>query len=519
MATTVSSRFLSVTTAPPNINTGWQIRVLDYKDMKTLVAIISEFASFGFTMQLNSAGTGTLTMDTDSPWFATKLNNDEPASSILNHEYVFEAWESGVRRFAWLGQTVENTIIGEDETRTTTISGPGIAGVLSWAVIMRPGWPKKPPKVGLTPNKKPLLRSYSYNDKKPAFIWQFPMSWSSMRMWYTVFKAAQRRGVVRMVTPMFTATADSAKTKWVWIKTVDEIADQHGYQPQELNESLLDFLNECTGQDYTKWFGQRLEWIMYPGFKLDVRRRIGTDRSKTVRFFTGQLISDNRTRDRESIFNRVTAVDVDGVESIRTDAKSVKAWNLREQRNETNKNVTDNTLRSQLADRYILQSKDEKNQWEIKIPYGLPGRVPFHAFYVGDTIALNGTNFRVKAISISLAADQTDPDCELTLQSVIEARLDDLQKQITRLINDPRQFTLDDIKDVKIPAKPKVKSGLVYDPETKKWVAEAVKTDTTIPDTTGGGGGGPRVYIQSVDPTFSGKNTVDAGDFWLETYD
>lgn len=518
MATTVQSRFLAISATPPNVNTGWQIHVLDYKDLKTPVAILSEFSAFSFTQQLNDPGTGSVTIDLDSPWWTTRLNNGVFATTLLDNEYVFEAWESGARRFAWVAQTVENTIIGEDETRAVTISGPGIAQVLTWACIMRPGWPKKPPITDTIVDGSLYRRTSSYNDLLPAYIWQFPMRWSSMRMWYTVFKAAQRRGLCRMVTPTFTATADSAKQTYVWIKTVDEIADQHGYQPAELNESLLDFLNECTGQDYTKWFGQRLEWLMYPGFRLDVRRQIGTDRSKTVRFYDGQIISNTRTRDREQIFNRVTAVDVDGVESIRTDASSVKAWNLREQRNETNKNVTDNTLRGQLADRYIQQSSSEQSQWSIKIPYDDPDRIPYHNFYVGDSVMLDGAKYRVKAISISLAADQTVPDCELTLQSILDLQADSLQKQITRLINDPRQFSLSDIKDISIPALPKTKSGLVYNTKTKKWEAEPITTSTSTGD-TGTGGGGPRVYMQSADPTLDSTNTVDAGDFWLETYD
>ncbi len=511
MPVTVNSRFLAVASTPQNINTGWQIRVLDYKDMTTLVAIVSEYTQFNFTQQLNDPGLGSITFDTDSPWWYTRLNNGDIAKNIQNREYVFEAWENGVRRFAWLGQTVEHTIDGPDENHVTTISGPGIAGVLRWACIMRPGWPKRPPIIGKDKNGDPVRRSVSFNDRVPAFLWQFPMRWASMQMWYTVFRAAQRRGLVRMVNPMFDNYHDSAKHKWQLVQTIENITNNHGYQPSELNENLLDFLNECTGQDAGKWFGQRLEWMMHPGFKLDVRPRIGTDRTRTVRFFSGQIESNQRTRDREEIFNRITAVDVEGGESIRTSASSVQKWNLREQRNETNKNVTNTSLRNALADRYLQQSRDEKIQWEIKIPYDEPGRVPFHHFYVGDSIMIDGVENRVMAISIALDAENSVPQVELTLQSILETRLQQVQKAITKLVNNPTQVNLEQLKNVDVSTKPDGEVQLVYNPKTGKWEPKPLGTGGT-------GTGGPQVFIRPTDPATDNTVTVRPGDFWLETY-
>lgn len=521
MPTTVNSRFLAIAARQPNINTGWTIKVLDYKDMTSLVAVISNYTTFSFTMQLNNTGTGSITLDEDDPWWDTTMANGLTHHSLKNNEYVFEAWEDGVPRFAWLAQTVENKIVGEDETHQVTISGPGIAGALTWACIMRPGWPKTPPQDGhrTTPSGKPLLLAYSYSDKLPAFFWQFPIKWPSMRMWTTVFLAAQRRGLLGFVKCQFSALHDSAAQPWKYVRTVQTIVDNHGYQPEELGENLLDFLNDCTGQDYSKWFGQRLEWIMYPGFKLFVKPRIGVDRSKTVRFFTGQLISNERNRDREQIYNRVTAVDVDGSESIRLDKTSVAAWNLREQRNDTNKNISDPTLRNELADRYLEQAKDEKSEWNIKVPYDDTGRVPFHDFTVGDTVGFSDTgtgastinNYRVLAITVAVQSDSVIPDVELTLQSIIDAKMIELEKQITRIVNEPKNFNLDDLKDIAIPAKPDVKSGLIYNPDTGKWQA--------LPITEFGGGttDAIHVYIQDTDPATVTGNDVSAGDFWFDT--
>lgn len=531
MATTVDSAFLAILADEPDVSAGWSVRVLDYKDMHSTVAVVSEFNAMSFTIELNGTGTGTITLDEDSPFWTQILNNHVGQHTsnrvLLNNEYIWEAWENNTPRFAWVAQTVENALVGEDETRTVTISGPGIAQVLTWAVIHRPGWPTKVPEIfnsisqadGTT--KIYLPRAQSYQDTVPALTWRFPVGWATMRMWWTVYKSAQRRGLLRWINPMFGPLTDSGNKPWVAVKTLDEVALKEGYSPDSLSENLLDFLNDCTGQDYSKWFGQRLEWIMHPGFKLDVRQHIGSDRSGNVRFFQGNILSDSRTRDRDSIYNRVMAVDVDGLETVRQDATSIAAWNLREQRNETNKNVTDSGLKASLADRYIQQSKDEKDQWTIAIPYDDPGRIPFRDYNVGDWIGLSvdyfgstptatsaPNKFRVMAIAISISSDQTIPDCELTLKSLLDSQQDTLQKQITQLINNPIVASVDQIKDTNNADEAKDGDTLIYNAKTKKWEPGQITSSA----------GGSGVWVQDTDPTLVKTNVVNVGDFWLETY-
>jgi hypothetical protein len=534
MATVTNSRFLAILAPEPNINSGWSVRIHDYNNPKNTVAVVSEFTSMQFTQELNAVGTGSITLDQDSPFWSQLLNSHQgPHTSnwvLLDNEYIWEAWENNTPRFAWVAQSVETSLVGEDETRTVTISGPGIAQVLTWAVIHRPAWPTKVPIArydisqadGVT--RIPVYRANSYQDTVPAFNWRFPMGWPTMRMWYTVFKAAQRRGLIRWVNLMFGPLTDSGGKPWVAVNTLDQVTLNEGYQPDTPSENLLDFLNDCTGQDYSKWFGQRLEWQMHPGFQLDVRPTIGVDRSNSVRFFQGNLLSDSRTRDREAIFNRVMAVDVDGNETTRQDADSVATWTLREQRNETNKNVTDTNLRASLADRYIQQSKDEKDQWTIAIPYDDPGRIPYHDFNLGDWISVSAdyfggaptttatpTKYRVMAISISIASDQTVPNCELTLKSLIDLKQDDLQKQITQLINNPINTDLSKIKQIDGDSILNANDGdiMKYDAASQKWGAG-----------TGVGGGG-NMFVQSTNPALdaSTRATVKPGDFWLETFD
>jgi hypothetical protein len=534
MMPTVKSKILAVGTPEPNVSAGWSIRVYDYKNMGSLVAVAHEFTSFSFTMELNGPGTGTITFDEDSDFWTAILNNDKSNRTLLNNEYVFEAVDGETPRFAWLGTSVTNTIVGEDEARAISISGSGIASVLKWAKVGRPGWPTKVPITGYTTSqadktkKIAVYRATSSSDALPAYGWEFTPNWPTMRMWYVVFKAAQRRGLLPMVKPQFSALKGSDGKAWIWIKTVENVVattdaqgkkHRYGYQPQDRNQNLLDFLGDCTGQDYSKWFGQRLEWIMYPGFKLDVRTRIGTDRHKSVRFFQGNIISDERTRDREEIANRVIALDEIGNESVRTDNKSVAKWNLRERWDESNKQIIVGKVRNMLADRYIQQTKDEKDQWSIRIPYGDPGRIPFRNFAVGDHIGMNvdyfgstptavsePVSYRVMAITISLSAEQTVPDCEITLKSLLDTKMESLQKQITQIMNNPVNANID------------------------QKVADAVDNSTSSSNSSSGGGvgggdggietgPGPNVFIGQTDPSTISTNKVVKGDFWLETYE
>lgn len=531
MAKTSSSRFLTIRTAEPNLNAGWTIRILDYKDLTSLVAVVHEFVEFSFTQQLNGAGEGSITLDQDSPFWTGILNSGQSNRALADRQYVIEAWDHDTPRFAWFAQTVSNTVVGADETRAIVLSGPGIAQALSWAVIARPGWPTPVPIIGYTPSQAfpkdrtkdhPDYRKDSPTDMLPAFSWRFPMDYPTMRMWYTVFKAAQRRGLLSFVELMFTALKDSAKQPWQLVQSKEMLYTKEGYAPPEINETLLEFLDDCTGQDYSKWFGQRLEWIMYPGFKLDVRGHIGTDRTKDVRFFQGNIISDERTRDREGIYNRVTAIDVIGGESIRTDKASIAKWNIRERFDSTQKQITQEKTRNQLADRYILQSKDEKDEWSIKIPYDDPGRVPYRNFFVGDDIGINvdnigltpttengPTKLRVMAITINVTNDSLIPECEITLSSLMDSKQRELEKQLTYILNHPQPIKLGDQKDVTVPATVKDGSSLVFHAETQTWAPG----DPIVADT----GSANSVFVGPRDPVTVDGVIVKTGDFWFDT--
>lgn len=519
MAITNNATFLTVTKPLPFEGSGYEVHILNYRDYTTLDAILTEFSALSISPALNDSGMGSITLDADSPFWKRAIgDNNISAVSIRDKEYVFEVWEDGVKRFAFLGQSVDENQVAEDGSRTITISGPGIGDVLKMACIMRPGWPRTPAVVGKDKTGAVIRRSTSSSDLVPAFLWKFTLTWPTMRMWGATLRAAQRRGIIPYVKPTFTAFKDSAGKSFQYVPTVSTVASREGYQPDNPSMTLFDWLNQCTGQDPSTYFAQRLEWMMLPGFRLDVRTQIGVDRSDTVRFFDAQVATRERVRDRQDIRNVITAVDVVGGESIVTSKTSVAAWQRREQRNDTNKNVTDKTLRGKLADAYLDQQSDQKSEWTVKIPYDQPNRRPFRNFNVGDWIGIVsyiGLNvsqvakYRIMAMTIAVSTDSDTPDVELTLESVMDDRLKRLEKSITKLLNKPNKISLADLADVKAPADGTTTGGNVqYNPATNSY---SVGTDYGGSSSSSGSGG--RVFFQSSDP---GTAAV-TGDFWYNT--
>lgn len=512
MIVTSNSLFLQVRDVPPLDNVGWEVRVLDHHDLTTLVAIIPEWVELTVGPELSACGAGSITLDMDSPFWRTTLPNGAAAADLQEREYLWEAWEDGVRRFQFLGRNTEEHLLDDSETRTVTISGPGAAEVLRCGVILRPGFPAPLP-AGLNP-----VTAVTADNTISTLGWEFPVDWPAMRMWHTLFKAAQSRGTFPWVMPMFTDTTDSGGQPWEYIPTIPttpfENIPTQGFRPT-LGQDLLDFLNDATGQDYSKWFAERAEWVMWPGFNLDVRKVIGTHREDKVIFFEGAIQQKQRTRARDKIANVVCVRDVTGGESISTDPDSVFFWGRREQLLTRNENVTDAARRNALSQTYLEQNKDEKSQWVITVPYDDPGRQPFRDFNIGDWIGVSTYRpsvestvdaYRVMAIVVNISADSLVPTVELTLQSKMEARERQLELRLTEIINKVDNTT--NPPGSNIPTPPSVTTPVGLDPNGN-W--------TLMPDlgafTGGGGSGGVKVFIQPNDP----GSAASTGDFWYQT--
>ncbi len=498
-----NSLFFTVVAVPPLQNVGWEVRVMDYADFDVPVAVIPEWVDLTVGPELSADGAGSISIDMDSPFWATTLANSEPADTLRDYEYLWQAWQDGVLRFEWLGRIVVESILDDTEIYAATISGPGAAELLRDDCILRPGYPVLPP-ANATPEN-----AVSSSNSVPSYGWEFPVDWPAMRMWVTLFEACQSRGTMAWINPTFNFHSDSGGHPWNFVPTIGTQAG-HGFRPTP-GQDLLDFLNDCTAQDTSKHFATYAEWILRPGGLLEVRQLgIGIHREDEVVFFEAGLRKKHRTRNREDIYNYIVVTDIYGKDSLGTDTTSISQWRKRVRLHDENANVTDSARRSAIADVVINQQKDEKSSWIIEVPYDEPGRKPFVDYQLGDWIGVAGIRpgqtstvdpYRVLAIAVNVDSDG-QATVELTLQSLVEFRQKRLERQITNIVNRPS--ALSKLPDINIPKPPDPGDVLTWDGDS--W--------TNLPGTGLGGGGGVRVFMQTTDP----GGAADPGDIWLHTY-
>lgn len=520
MATSNAVHF-EVVEVPPLDAAGFEIRVLDHRDFTTTVAVIPEYVSMSFGPELSGPdakvpGAGSITLDADMPMWGGLLADGSPVTALLDNEYLWQVWEDGTLRFEWLGNSVQEVQADESETRQIMISGPGTAEVLRWAKIMPPGFPTPPPPVN---TKDPNL----LDDLKRNV--EFPVKWPAMQMWHYVFTLAQARGTIPWVKLRFTATTDAAGAKWEYVPTTETQGNYAGYRPQ-MGSDLLDFLDLCTGQDYSRHFAQRAEWVMLPGFRLEARKRIGVNRSgvdvpefprgNPVAFFEGGMLHKERTRVRNDIATYVAVRDVNGDFTIAADTAAIRKWHKREHLELVGgDNPVDPVRRAEISHVYLNQRKDEQSEWVIQVPYGLPGRMPFRDYNIGDWVGISTYTpgrpstlepYRVLSIAITDTADTTT--VELTLQSRLGFRMRQLEAQLTWLTHQVNKSTGAIPAMPNIPPLPPYGSGtdplgIGIDPNTGRL--------GTYP--FGAGGDGVRVFIQGTDP----GGQANPGDFWYDT--
>lgn len=502
-----NSKYLRVTPVPPLEGAGWVVKVRDYRDFTTLSTVVTDPVALTVGPELCAVGAGSITLNLNSPFWKTKLTNGASAADLRDREYLWEAYEDGILRFDWLGSTVDETLVEESGARSVTISGPGTAEVLKWGIVLRPGYPAPIPK------KLDVDTAVTSDDRKPSFGWEFPVKWSAMRIWSALYLAARRRKVLPWVVCLFSRYTDSSGRKWEYVPTVSTMVGE-GYRPTP-GTNLLDLLDECTGQDFDKYFASRAEWFMNPGFRLEVhqtaydtkyaRGGIGSNKEKQIIFYEAQVQFKQRVRSRQAIANHVVVIDANGSESVASDATSAARWRRREQLQNKHGNLTDAARRIRISKLHLAQSKDEEVQWVIQVPANLPGRRPFYNYNIGDWIGVNLSTdgasrtdaYRILAIVVQVTDEETT--VELTLQSTMEFRQQVLNDQITTIVNKPNNTAAGGVRRPR--GNPSTKPRIVVrNPD-----GSAGERDLPEP--------GPTVWIQPNDPGSAAKY----GDFWVDT--
>ncbi len=189
--------------------------------------VISKFTSLSLTTEISGSGAGSVTMDLDDEFWSGTLANGQPATDLLEYEHLFHVYENGALRGAFLGANISEETVpaGNGTIRSVTISGPGPAEVLKWAVVMEPWYPNPRPQGGTTEN--------------PYRFKRVPV----MAAWLILLRDAQKRGTIPFVCVCFDDKIDCGGLPWD--DTPDPLQDPE-YVTQILSGTITFFVDSHT---------------------------------------------------------------------------------------------------------------------------------------------------------------------------------------------------------------------------------------------------------------------------------
>lgn len=125
----------------PTGSVGWQIVCRSYADFQTEIFRTSDMAPPTFSKELSGTGLASVSFDLDSYLFNKTLTNGRPVEDLFDYENLWEIYFDKKLRFQFLGTAVKETPVDASEARTASVSGNGIAQVLTWASVYPPNFP------------------------------------------------------------------------------------------------------------------------------------------------------------------------------------------------------------------------------------------------------------------------------------------------------------------------------------------------------------------------------------------
>ncbi len=212
----------------------------------------------------------------------------------------------------------------------------------------------------------------------------------------------------------------------------------------EVGQTLLELLNDWTGQNPDQPSPIRAEWRMLPNMRLAViEGEFGQHREGEVVFYEGStaLFSKGRQRHRNDIRNHVALQINTGGYVIASDAASIDRWNKRLKL--SRQPIGNETYLAKIAQTMLDIDKDETGEWTIKVAPYAAGRRVFQDYDLGDWIGVSRHNFnrsnfieafRVMGITMQVSGNN-EVDLELTLQSARQSALRKLHQRLTTLMD------------------------------------------------------------------------------------
>lgn len=512
-----SGKSVAVSAAlPATAGSGREIEVYIGPRYTTKIASFSHWVSLMGNTALNDAGGGSVTLDLADPQLADPLYNHMTLDNVLLGNNLWRVVKNGKAQFEFIPDSVVYNDATPGSPSTVTIAGKGPAGLLEKAVVLPPGFPKQTEK-----------------------FWTFKNT-PMMSAWLQLYAACRSRGTIPAFFPAFTPKKDSAGKPWADIASAKTMVVP--FVPA-LGDSLLELLHKLTGQDTETASQLRCEWILWPKMKLDVRPKIGSDKSVKVMFSDGcDIIKRSRTIVSDDIRNYIVTRDVYGGTSLARDRSSCGRYGQQEQFFE-HQLITNSSMRHTIANLLLEKQKDKKVSWTIGIRADVPGKEPFVNFNVGDWISFDIYDARTKTssveklrvMSIAVSDTPTSQEAELVLETLLDAKTKEVARKITYTVNTINKLTKN-TKITKLPPKKSVFSRVTdtydfYDdkdgdygfvdgvtgayPATTDY--DSLRADTgLVPD--GGGGfttapisAGCHVYFQAEEPF-----DAQVGDIWID---
>lgn len=116
-------------------------------DFTTILAILRDYTSLGYAEELSAVGAGSVSLSRDDPLVLDQLVNGTDIEALLEKDNLWEVYFDGKRKFMWLGQNVQETLVDSNEERVITISGPGLGQSLEWGLVLPNKFPAMKPKI------------------------------------------------------------------------------------------------------------------------------------------------------------------------------------------------------------------------------------------------------------------------------------------------------------------------------------------------------------------------------------
>lgn len=123
------------------VNVGWELICRAHDDFQTELLRTTDMTALTFSKELNAVGAASFTLNLEHNLFKQTLNAGYTVEALVDYENLWEIRYNGQPVFQALGSAVSDSIINNNESRTVTITGAGIARVLEWASVYPEGFP------------------------------------------------------------------------------------------------------------------------------------------------------------------------------------------------------------------------------------------------------------------------------------------------------------------------------------------------------------------------------------------